>query len=196
MSTESLQHKLDRVRRPRVQLTYDVETGGAMEKKELPFVLGALADLSGQPKEPRKPLRDRKFVPIDRDNFNEVLEKSSPRVAFKVDNTLSDDDSRLPVELNFSSVDDFEPARIARQIPALRELLEMRERLSELMGKMEGNDRLDQLLFEIMENSERASALSEELAATGAAAVSRDEGGTMPDASAEDDDPEKGSGPA
>ncbi len=167
MSLDSLQHKLDRVRRPRVQITYDVETGGAMEKKELPFVVGAMADLSGQSKEPQKAMRDRKFIPIDRDNFNEVLEKAAPRLAFKVKNTLADDDSQLPVELNFSSMDDFEPAKVAEQIPALRELLDMRGRLSELLGKMEGNDQLDQLLCEVLENSDHAKNLAGELGIPG-----------------------------
>jgi type VI secretion system protein ImpB len=163
MSSDSLQHKLDRVRRPRVQITYDVETGGAMEKKELPFVVGAMADLSGQSKEPQKAIRDRKFIPIDRDNFNEVLEKAAPRLAFKVDNTLSGDGSQLPVELNFSSMEDFDPAQVAEQIPALRELLEMRGRLNELLGKMEGNDKLDELLSEILANSEQAKDLAGQL---------------------------------
>lgn len=163
MSSDSLQHKLDRVRRPRVQITYDVETGGAMEKKELPFVVGAMADLSGQSKEPTKPIRDRKFVPIDRDNFNEVLEKAAPRLAYKVDNTLSNDGTKLPVELNFSNMEDFDPAKVAEQIPALHELLDMRTRLNELLGKMEGNDHLDQLLSEIMENSETAKDVAGQL---------------------------------
>jgi len=175
--SDSLQHKLDRVRRPRVQITYDVETGGAMEKKELPFVVGAMADLSGQPSEPQKAIRDRKFVPIDRDNFNDVLESSAPRLAFKVNNTLSGDDSKLPVELNFKSMDDFDPAAVAEQIPALKELLDMRGRLSELLGKMEGNDKLDQLLSEVLDNSENAKSLADELGVgAGAASGSDDDG--------------------
>lgn len=163
MSSESLQHKLDRVRRPRVQLTYDVETGGAMEKKELPFVVGAMADLSGHSRQPQKALRDRKFIPIDRDNFNDVLKQSAPGLAFKVDNVLADDDSKLAVQLDFSAMDDFDPARVAQQIPALRKLLDMRQRLSELLGKMEGNDQLDELLSAVLENSEHAQSLAGEL---------------------------------
>src|SRR5215471_2871266 len=104
---ESTQHKLDRVRRPRVQITYDVETNGAMVKKELPYVVGVMGDLSGQPKDALRPLKERKFVPIDRDNFNQVLEKSAPRVAMRVDNKLTDDNTKLAVELNFKSMDDF-----------------------------------------------------------------------------------------
>ena len=122
----SIQHKLDRVRRPRVQITYDVETGGAMQKVELPFVVGVLADLSGQPKEALKPMKDRKVVQIDRDNFNDVLAKAVPRVAMKVDNVLSGDGGKLAVELNFKHIDDFEPARVAEQVDPLKELLEMR----------------------------------------------------------------------
>lgn len=160
---ESLQHKLDRVRRPRVQLTYDVETGGAMERKELPFVVGVLADLSGQPSEALRPLKERKFVPIDRDNFNDVLAKSTPRLAFKVQNRLTDEDTKLPVELNFKSMDDFAPARVAEQVPALKRLLEVRGQLSELLGKMEGNDKLDELLADVLNNTEKALSLAEQL---------------------------------
>jgi len=161
--SESLQHKLDRVRRPRVQITYDVETGGATESKELPFVMGVLADLSGNPAQPLKPLKDRSFTPIDRDNFNEVLEKARPRLAFRVDNKLTEDDSQLNVELNFNSLDDFEPAAMARQVPALKELLDMRHQLNELLGKMEGNDKLEELLSEVLNSTDAATSLASEL---------------------------------
>jgi type VI secretion system protein ImpB len=162
--SESLQHKLDRVRRPRVQITYDVETGGAMRKVELPFVLGVLADLSAQPKEALRPMKERKFVNIDRDNFNDVLSRSAPRLALKVDNKLTGQgDSKLAVELNFKHIDDFEPARVAEQIPALKELLEMRQRLTQLLSKMEGNDKLEQLLSDVMQNTEKAMALAKEM---------------------------------
>jgi type VI secretion system protein ImpB len=161
--SESQQHKLDRVRRPRVQITYDVETGGAMEQKELPFVVGGIADLTGDAAEPMKPLKDRSFTPIDRDNFNDVMTKAKPRIAYRVDNKLTDDDSQLNVELNFSEFDDFEPARVARQIPALKELLDMREKLNELLGKMEGNDKLEALLKEVMTNTEAANQVAGDL---------------------------------
>src|SRR5258707_1698196 len=108
MSRDSLQHKLDRVRRPRVQITYDVETNGAMQKVELPFVVGVMADLSGKPKEALKPLKDRKVVTVDRDNFNDVLARATPRLAMKVDNKLTGDNSKLAVELNFKHLDDFD----------------------------------------------------------------------------------------
>jgi type VI secretion system protein ImpB len=161
--SESLQHKLDRVRRPRVQITYDVETNGAMQKVELPFVVGVLADLSGQPKEPLKALKDRKMVQIDRDNFNDVLAKSAPRLSMRVQNKLTGDDSKLAVELNFKHIDDFEPARVAEQVPALRELLQMRQRLNQLLSKMEGNDKLEALLGDVLNNTEKAIGLAKEL---------------------------------
>lgn len=163
---ESTQHKLDRVRRPRVQITYDVETGGAMKQVELPFVVGVLADLSGQPKEVLKPLRERQFTPIDRDNFNEVLARSAPRLALKVANKLTgDEDSKLAVELNFKSLADFDPARVASQVPALNELLQMRAKLTELLSKMEGNDKLEELLKDVLSNTEKAMALAQQLGA-------------------------------
>jgi len=153
---ESQQKKLDRVRRPRVQITYDVETGGAMEKKELPFVVGVLADLSGAPKAALKPLKDRKMVSIDRDNFNDVLAGATPRVAMKVQNKLTDEDTKMAVELNFKHLDDFEPAKVAQQVPALKELLEMRQRLTYLQGKMEGNDKVEELLADVLSNTQKA----------------------------------------
>src|SRR5438552_1228573 len=116
---ESLQHKLDRVRRPRVHITYDVDTGGAMKKVELPFVVGVLADLSGQPKQALRPFKERKAVYVDRDNFNEVLARAGARLALRVPNRLTDPDSKLAVELNFKHMDDFEPARVAEQIAPL-----------------------------------------------------------------------------
>jgi type VI secretion system protein ImpB len=158
-----MQHKLDRVRRPRVQITYDVETGGAMEKVELPFVVGIMADLSAQRKEALPALKERKFAAIDRDNFNEVLAKAAPRLAVKVQNRLTDPDSKLAVELNFQHLDDFEPARVAEQVGPLKELLETRHRLTQLLTKMEGNDKLDQLLAQVLTNTESAMALAKEL---------------------------------
>jgi type VI secretion system protein ImpB len=160
---ESLQHKLDRVRRPRVQITYDVETGGAMVKTELPFVVGVMADLSGQRKEPLPALKDRKFVPIDRDNINQVMEKSAPRLALKVQNRLTDENSKLAVELNFKNMDDFDPARVAEQVGPLKELLEMRQKLTQLMSKMEGNDKLEKLLGDVLGNTEKALDLAKTL---------------------------------
>lgn len=163
MPSDSLQHKLDRVRRPRVQITYDVETNGALQKVELPFVVGVMADLSGQPKDPLKAVKDRKFVNIDRDNFDDVLNRSAPRLAFRVDNKLTNDNSQLAVELNFKNMDDFTPAKIAEQVGPLKELLEMRQRLSQLLNKMEGNDKLEQLLSDVLGSTEKAAALAKEM---------------------------------
>ena len=160
---ESQQQKLSRVRRPRVQITYEVETNGAMEKKELPFVVGVMADLSGQPKQALPPMKDRKFVAIDRDNINDVMAKQAPRLAMKVQNRLTDDNTKLAVELNFKNMDDFEPARVAEQVPAMKELLDMRHRLTQLMTKMEGNDKLEQLLGDVLGNTEKALALAKEM---------------------------------
>jgi len=163
MGSESHQKKLDRVRRPRVQITYDVETNGALVKKELPFVVGVMADLSGQPKDALKPMKDRKFTPIDRDNFNNVMAKSTPRVAMRVQNKLTDEDTKLAIELNFKNMDDFDPAKVAEQVPALKELMEMRNKLTQLMSKMEGNDKLEKQLEDVLKNTEKAMTLAKEL---------------------------------
>ena len=159
----SMQQKLSRVRPPRVQITYEVETNGAMQKIELPFVVGVLADLSGSPSSPMRPLKERKAANIDRDNFNEILAKATPRVAMRVQNRLTDEDTKLAVELNFKHIDDFEPANVAEQVPALRKLVEMRQELTQLLSKMEGNDKLDQLLADILSNTEKAKALAKEM---------------------------------
>jgi type VI secretion system protein ImpB len=160
---KSAQHTLDRVRRPRVQITYDVQVGDAMKTVELPFVVGVMADLSGQPKEALKPLKERKFVAIDRDNFNDVLAKQAPRLAMKVQNRLSEEDTKIAVELNFKHIDDFEPAKVAQQIGPLNKLLEMRTQLTQLLSKMEGNDKLEALLADVLGNTEQAQKLADEL---------------------------------
>jgi type VI secretion system protein ImpB len=159
---ESLQHKLDRVRAPRVQITYDVEIGDAIEMKEIPFVLGVLADLSGKPDEPLPKLKDRKFVEIDRDNFNNVLEGMKPRLAFKVDNKLTGDDTKLAVELRFKSIDDFRPENVVTQVEPLRKLLDARQRLSGLLNKLDGNDRLDDLLQKVIADTDSLQKLGKE----------------------------------
>jgi type VI secretion system protein ImpB len=146
-----------------VQITYDVETGGALRKVELPFVVGVLADLSGQPTQPLKPLKERKAVAIDRDNFNDVLAKATPRLAMKVPNRLTDDNTSLAVELNFKNIDDFEPGRVAEQIAPLKQLLEMRLKLTQMLAKMEGNDKLEQLLADVLTNTEKAKELAKQM---------------------------------
>ena len=162
MAKESLQKKLSRVRPPRVHITYDVETGGAIEKREIPFVVGVLADLSGQPEQPLPALKDRKFVEVDKDNFDRVLGQMNPRLAFKVDNRLSEDDSRLGVELRFRSMADFEPAAVAKQVPALRKLLELRNAMHNLRTSLIGNDKLESLLQEVLSNTETLKRIEAE----------------------------------
>lgn len=159
---ESLQHKLDRVRSPRVQITYDVEIGDAIEMKEIPFVVGVLADLSGKPDEPLPKLKDRKFVEIDRDNFNKVLEGMKPRLAFKVDNKLTDDNTKMAVELRFKSLDDFHPEQVANQITPVKKLVEARQKLSELLNKLDGNDKLDELLQNVIASTDDLKKLGDE----------------------------------
>ena len=154
MAKESTQHKLDRVRKPRVQITYDVEIGNAIEKKELPLVVGILADLSGKPDTPPAKLVERRFVDIDRDNFNEILSSISPRATLQVDNTISGDDSKLNVELRFNHIEDFDPVNLVKQVVPLRRLFEARQRLRDLLTKLDGNDDLDQLLQDVVANTE------------------------------------------
>ena len=159
MPSESTQHRLDRVRKPRVHITYDVEIGGAIQIKELPFVVGVLADLSGKSEEPLPKLKDRKFVEIDRDNFNKALAGMKPRLAFQVENQLQNDGTKMNVELKFNSMDDFSPEQVTRQVEPLRKLLEARDRLSNLVNKMDGNDKLEELLQDVLSNTESLKAL-------------------------------------
>jgi type VI secretion system protein ImpB len=151
---ESTQHKLDRVRPPRVQITYDVEIGGAVQKKELPLVVGVLADLSGKPEKPLPKLKERKFVEIDGENFDSVMAACAPRLAYMVENKLSKTGGQIGAELHFNSMDDFEPANLVKQVPALKKLLEARGKLNDLIAKLDGNDNLDAKLKEIVANTE------------------------------------------
>ncbi len=168
--TESTQHKLSRVRAPRVHITYDVEIGDAIEMKELPFVMGVMGDFSGKPDEPLPKLKDRKFIEIDRDNFDKVLAGMKPRLAYRVDNKLTDDGSKMSVELRFNGLDDFEPDNVVQQVEPLRKLIEGRKRLSDLLSKMDGNDRLEELLQDIVQNTGQQQQLSTALGLDAAAA--------------------------
>jgi type VI secretion system protein ImpB len=150
---ESVFDKKARVRPPRVHITYEVETGGAMVMKEIPFVLGVMADLSGQPKQPLEKLKDRKFVEIDRDNFDDVLKSMKPRLALRVENTLQNDGSELSVELGFEKLSDFRPEGIVRQIKPLADLQDIRDQLKDLLSRTEGNDRLEEFLGAIAQSS-------------------------------------------
>lgn len=157
--TESIQKKLERVRPPRVKLTYEVHTGGAIEMKELPFLVGVLADLSGKPEQPLPKLKERKFVEIDRDNFNDVLASAAPRLAFQVENKLQADGGKLNVLLNFSDMGDFEPVQVLKQVPTLARLFDARQKLSDLLAKLDGNDELSGLLNDVISNTEQQDEL-------------------------------------
>jgi type VI secretion system protein ImpB len=175
--TESTQHKLSRVRAPRVHITYDVEVGNAIEAKELPFVVGVLGDFSGKPDEPLPRVKERKFIEIDRDNFDKVLAAQKPRLAFSVADKLSSDpNKRMNVELRFGQLDDFEPDRVVRQIEPLRKLVETRRRLSDLMSKMDGNDKLEGMLSQILNDSGARSEVSKQLGLDEAAGGGEKEG--------------------
>jgi type VI secretion system protein ImpB len=166
-SKESIQHKIDRVRPPRVQITYDVEVGGAIELKELPFVLGVMGDFVGKPEEPLPAIKNRKFVEIDPDNFNQVLAGMKPRVAFSVDNKLQDDGSKVGVDLTFNSIEDFEPDNIVQQVEPLRKLVEARQKLSDLRSKMDGNEKLENILNDIISDTDKQKQLSDALGIEG-----------------------------
>jgi len=163
---ESVQHKIDRVRAPRVHITYDVEIGDAIEMKEIPFVAGVLADLSGKPDEPLPKVKDRKFVDIDRDNFDNVLAATKPRLAFKVDNKLTGDDTKMAVELRFKSLADFHPEQVVQQVEPLKKLVEARRRLSDLLSRLDGNDKLDELLQKVIADTDALHQLGKETGIT------------------------------
>lgn len=159
----SIHNKLERVRKPRVHLVYEVETGGAAVKRELPFVVGVMGDFSGNPAEPLKPLRDRKFTQIDRDNFNDVLASMAPELNLRVENTLAGDGTEMAVQLQFKSMEDFQPAKIANQIEPLRKLLETRNRLGDLIAKADRSTDLESLLENVLQDPDAMKKLSTEL---------------------------------
>jgi type VI secretion system protein ImpB len=165
MAKASTQHKLDRVRPPRVHVTYDVEIGDAIELKELPFVMGVLGDFTGQPSEPLPRLRDRKFVEVNPDNFDSVLEGMKPHLAFAVENKLSEDSNapQLKVDLHFKSMDDFAPENVAQQVRPLKELLDLRTKLSDLRGSLQGNDKLEELLLNAVGDKNKLDKLKQEM---------------------------------
>jgi len=165
MARQSVQKKLERVRPPRVHITYDVEVGDAIEVKEIPFVMGVLGDFSGQPEEPLPRLKDRKFVEVTPDNFDQVLEACKPHLAFSVENKLSEDPNagQLKVDLRFKSLQDFEPDQVAQQVKPLKELLDLRTKLSDLRGGLQGNDKLEELLLDAVSNTEKLNKLKSEV---------------------------------
>src|SRR5207253_7322024 len=145
MPKASSQKFIARNRAPRVQIEYDVEIYGAQKKVNLPFVMGVMADLSGNPKEPLPAVEQRKFLEIDVDNFDDRLKSMKPRVAFQVPNTLTGE-GNMAVELTFESMDDFSPAAVARKVEPLRKLLDARTQLSNLLSYMDGKSRAEELL--------------------------------------------------
>jgi type VI secretion system protein ImpB len=165
MPRESVHKKLEKVRPPRIHVAYDVEVGDAIETKELPFVMGVLADLTGQPTEPLARLKDRRYVEITPDNFDSVLESMKPHLSYSVENKLSEDPQagQLKVDLNFKSMDDFDPEAVARQVKPLRELLELRTKLADLRGSLQGNEKLDDLLLDAVSDTEKMAKLRREL---------------------------------
>jgi type VI secretion system protein ImpB len=169
MAKESTQKKLERVRPPRVNISYDVETGGAIEIKELPFVMGVLGDFSGQPVEPLAKLKDRKFVDVTLDNFDDVIASMKPHLAFNVENKLSEDPNagKLGIDLTFKSLDDFSPDAVARQVKPLKELLDLRTKLSDLRGTLQGNEKLDDILQATLGDEDKMKKLRAELGTDG-----------------------------
>ena len=165
---DSTQKKLERVRPPRIQISYEVETGGAMEMKDLPFLMGVLGDFTGQPTEPLAKLKDRKFVEVTPDNFDDVLASMKPHLAFTVENKLSDepDAPKLGVDLNFRSLDDFSPDAVARQVKPLKELLDLRTQLADLRGSLQTNEKLDEVLQATLGDAEKMNKLRSELGIT------------------------------
>jgi len=185
---ESTQHKLDRIRPPRVQITYDVETGGAIEQKELPFIVGIMADLSGHPAEALPKVKDRKFVEIDRDNFNDVMESIAPRLEVSVPNRLKGD-GNMRLELNFRNMDDFGPLEIVKQVDQLRALHDARQRLSDLLTKLDGNEDLEELLRAVAANPDNQTEIRDALAAPNGGGAASGGG-----AAAESEDAQPGGG--
>ncbi len=161
--SESIHDKLKRVRKPRVHITYDVETNGAVQEKEIPFVMGVMGDYSGDNTENKKALKDRKFSQIDRDNFNEVMNNVSPQLNMKVENTLEGDGSEMSVNLDFKNMEDFEPQNIVEKVDPLKKLMETRNKLRDLLTKADRSDDLEALLEEVLSSTDALARLKGEL---------------------------------
>ena len=164
---ESIHSKLSRVRKPRVHITYDVETEGVAVKKELPFVVGVMGDFAGQNTEALKPLKERRFVQIDRDNFDEVLKRMNPKLSFKVDNKLAKDGTEFNVGLEFKSMQDFEPASIVKQVAPLDKLMSTRNKLRDLMTKIDRSEELESILERVLNNNDELQQLAQDLSGEG-----------------------------
>ncbi|MDH5545257.1 MAG: type VI secretion system contractile sheath small subunit [Gammaproteobacteria bacterium] len=155
--------KLSRVRKPRVHISYDVETEGGVVKKELPFVVGVMGDFSGDPTQPLKPLKDRKFIQIDRDNFNSVMAKMTPGVNMKVANVIEGGDKEMAVSLKFDSMADFEPGSVVEQVEPLRQLKAARDKLRDLMSKVDRSEDLEGILEKVLQNADDIKKMSDDL---------------------------------
>src|SRR5438445_7701552 len=165
MASSSVHDKLERVRKPRVHISYQVETEGAVVEKELPFVVGVLGDFSGQPAQPLKPMKDRKFIQIDRDNFNDVMGRMTPGLNLRVKNTLKDDGSELGVQLKFGNMDDFNPEKVAQQVDPVKKLLDTRDKLRDLLTKIDRSEDLEGLLEKVLSNTEELKKLADQVGA-------------------------------
>jgi len=161
--SESIHNKLKRVRKPRVHITYDVETNGAEVKKELPFVAGVMGDYSGDNAENRKALKERKFVQVDRDNFNEVMAKVNPKLNLQVENTLAGEGNTMAVDLDFRKMDDFTPEAIVEQVEPLKQLLDARNKLRDLLSKADRSEELETVLEQILKNTDNITEISQQL---------------------------------
>jgi len=159
----SIHDKLKRVRKPRVHITYEVETEGAVVQKELPFVVGVMGDFSGDPTEPLRSLKERKFVQVDRDNFNDVMTRMTPGLNLRVPNTLKDDGSEMAVNLKFNKIEDFEPANVVKQVEPLKKLMETRDKLRDLLTKIDRSEDLESVLEQVLENTDELKKLSADL---------------------------------
>lgn len=163
----SIHDRLKRVRKPRVHITYDVETDGAVLEKELPFVVGVMGDFTGDSTKPLKPLKDRRFVQIDKDNINEVMRNMSPGLNLKVENTLENDGSEMAVNLEFNSMEDFEPASIVDQVEPLNKLMDTRNQLRDLMTKIDRSEELEGIMEKVLQNTDDLDELAKALEVAG-----------------------------
>lgn len=183
---ESVQHTLKRVRPPRVKITYDVEIGNAIEKKELPFVAGIIADVAGKNTDLLPRFKDRKFAEIDRDNFNDVMKGAAPRAAFRVPNRLTGGEGEIACDLTFHSLDDFEPVNVVQQVEPLRKLFQARQALNDLAAKLDGNDKLEEVLAQVIEDPDQREKLLAELSDGRAAESAAEPGGATAEDAAEE----------
>lgn len=161
---DSVQKRLEKVRPPRVQLTYDVEIGDAIEQKEIPFVTGVLADFTGKvdANNPLPKLKERKFVNVDLDNFDEVMKGMAPKASYRVKNELGAEGGEFSVNLAFNQLDDFRPEAIVQQVEPLRKLLEARTKLADLRNKMAGNEKLEDILGDMLSDAAKLEKLGKE----------------------------------